>query len=215
MPTIKAHCNACGGERNHSVLHESKAPWSTEYEGIGTMSGMDIYQMVQCLGCDAIRLRYEYEEYGQDSIITYYPPALARKEPEWFFDLLTRIAEPEKELIGDLLKEIYAALQSDSRWLAAIGIRSLLEHVMIKRSGDKGSFAKNLEAFMELGHVSKTQQKFLASVLEAGHASTHRGWRPSTKELSTLMDVTESVVEAVYVLEEKIALVKVPPRQPR
>ncbi|WP_371851449.1 DUF4145 domain-containing protein [Duganella sacchari] len=42
---------------------------------------------------------------------------------------------------------MYVAISSSALRLATLGVRALLEHVMIEKVGDNGSFKKNLEAF--------------------------------------------------------------------
>lgn len=98
-----------------------------------------------------------------------------------------------------------------------MGIRSLIEHMMIDKCGDHGRFDANVRAFREADYISAVQADYLNNTLEAGHAASHRAWRPTSSELSTLMDVTESLIESVYVLAEKVKQVKsaVPPRPSR
>ena len=177
------------------------------------MSGSDVFRMLKCLGCDSIRLRHDWHNADTDDSFTYYyPPAQARSKPRWLREMQYQFVDPEREIIANYLREIYSAIHSESRRLPAIGIRALLEHVMIKKTGDRGSFGGNLEAFLKAGYVSQAQADFLRDTLEAGHASTHRSWEPSEVELNALMDVCESIVETVYVLGEKLKAVKVPPR---
>src|SRR5688500_8396554 len=92
-------------------------------------------------------------------------------------------------------------------------LRSLLEHVMIGKVGDHGSFKKNIEAFFAAGHITPMQKDYLSTAVEAGNASTHRAWTPSVKQLNILMNVMESVIQAVCVLREEIDELKsnIPP----
>lgn len=146
------------------------------------------------------------------STITYYPPASARPEPGWFRDLWK--STPPGAVVEELIKEIYTALHNGSLRLAAIGVRSLLEHMMIEKVGDKGTFGRNVAAFRDAKLITDPQAEFLTTTLEAGHASTHRAWKPTTNQMEILMDLTESVIEAVYVLPGKLAELKakIPPR---
>ncbi|WP_052750337.1 DUF4145 domain-containing protein [Arsukibacterium sp. MJ3] len=69
--------------------------------------------------------------------------------------------------------------------------------------GDKGTFVKNLDAFQSEGYISGKQRQIIESILEAGHAAIHRGYHPSTEDVHTIVDVTESLVETMYVHPEK------------
>jgi Domain of unknown function (DUF4145) len=119
--------------------------------------------------------------------------------------------------LEDLLGEIYAALYNNSRRLAGMGVRALLEKVMIEKVGDAGTFKETLSRFTQEGYVAARQAHVLEAILEAGHASTHRGWVPSIADLNSLLDVTESVIETVYFHEDKAEALRksVPPRGDR
>lgn len=213
----KAHCNTCGGERNHKVLCREESSWEEEDNHAW---GNDEYEMLKCCGCGSIKLRnrefssYNYDENG-DMVphTSYYPPPIFRPRPSWFFDLMLEVNFEEGN-IYDLLGEIYVALHNGQRSLAAMGIRALLENVMIEKVGDKGTFAANLRAFEAEGYVSRIQRERLDIILEAGHAAMHRLYKPSKEDLVTLVDIAESIVESLYIHGSKVERLKkaVPPR---
>jgi len=100
------------------------------------------------------------------------------------------------------LDEIYAALDADSRRLALMGARTVVDMVLTDKVGDAGSFAQRLTALERQGFIGKKNREILESALEAGHAATHRAYNPSPKVLLGVMDIVENVLQAVYVLEE-------------
>jgi len=51
------------------------------------------------------------------------------------------------DTVRGLLAEVYTAFQANARRLATMGVRAVLEAVMIDKVRDNGSFAKNLDAF--------------------------------------------------------------------
>ena len=85
--------------------------------------------------------------------------------------------------IPRLMREIYTALHGDCLSLAAMGVRALLESVMIHRVTDDGTFQKNLCDFERQGHITLNQRGVLGATLEAGHASIHRDYAPSHDDL--------------------------------
>ena len=95
-----------------------------------------------------------------------------------------------------------------------MGIRALLEQVMIDKVGDHGSFKNNLDEFQGQGFVSISQRQVLEPVLEAGHATMHRSFTPESKDVGLLMDIAESVIESIYVNEYRAKGItkKIPPR---
>jgi len=205
MPTTKAHCNTCGGERNHDILHSERTTWEDDEHPI---SGSDAYETLKCCGCEAIKLRHtSYFSEDDAARVYYFPPAIFRRSPEWFSELWLEL-KSEDEFVETLLKEIYVALQNNLSSLATMGVRALLEKIMISRVGDQGSFAKNIAEFEKLGHISKLQRERLATILDVGHAAIHRAYTPNVTEVVTLLDITEHIVESVFLHEAKIEELK-------
>jgi len=203
---VDAHCNKCVGTRRHDVLHEEATSWSDEIDDRFSVEGGDAYEMLRCCGCGEICLRHrswfseDIDEHGGPAIRERcFPPRISRRKPDWLSDFKSSPFWAGDTLVEQLLEEIYEALHSNSRRLAAMGVRALIEHVMIDNVGDKGTFAGNLEAFTKAGHISVSQKNRLGTILEAGHASIHRDFRPSADDLKTLLDITESVIADVYV----------------
>ncbi len=217
----KAHCNTCGGSRNHEALWSEKSRWNAEAEEV---CGGDTYDLLKCLGCGSVKLRLEewcsedqLDKHGQViPTIIYYPSAIFRPRPRWLVDLMMEVTWIDGQSIHDLLSEVYVALQNDQRALAAMGIRALLEQVMIEKSGDHGNFVANLKEFEKQGYVSHMQSNRLKTILEAGHAAIHRFYKPSKDDLITLVDITESLIESIYIHGAKIEQLKngIPPRNP-
>ena len=95
-----------------------------------------------------------------------------------------------------------------------MGIRALLEQIMIAKVGDHRSFAKNLQEFEAAGYVSSKQKERLETILEAGHATIHRSFLPSKVDLVALVDIAESVIETTYLHDSQVKELRkrIPPR---
>jgi hypothetical protein len=213
LATIKSHCNSCGGPTNHSVLHKvTESGVDRIEEGIG-IDWEKSHMMVRCCGCDCISLRVVSsnseccDEEGRPLLdVRYYPPRIFRAKPLWLLELgLLSKCPPE---IPELLDELYVCLQNDCSRAATMAARALLEHILISTCGDQGTFKDNVEAFEKAGHLSRTQRRFLNTVLDAGHATIHRSFNPSRDDLSTVVDIVENLVGLLYVQKEKIELLK-------
>jgi hypothetical protein len=109
------------------------------------------------------------------------------------------LSDSEDERLAELLEEIYQAVHAGQLRIAAMGIRALLEQMMTAKVGDQGSFQKNLDVFHQQGWVSLIERDAISTILDAGHAVTHRFFKPSTKDLNTALDITEGVFAAIYV----------------
>jgi len=99
-----------------------------------------------------------------------------------------------KELLG----EIYIALQSGSRRLALMGTRTLVDMLLLEEVGDVGTFDAKLKALREKGVISERNRQVLLTVLDAGSAAAHRGYKPTRDELEVVMDVVENVLQSTH-----------------
>jgi hypothetical protein len=107
--------------------------------------------------------------------------------------------------IYTLVEQIYsAALQHDAYWLAAMGIRGVLDLTMIEKIGDTRTFEEKVVAFQKAGYLSVRQTLNLNILIEAGHAAVHRQWAPSPCEIATLLDITNSIIETAYLHEKRV-----------
>ena len=114
----------------------------------------------------------------------------------------------------DLFREIYAAVDGGQHRLAAMGIRALLEQVMIMKVGDIGGFDKKLDAFEQAGLISPVQHDAMRTTLDVGDAAMHRGFIPSRDQLNTCLDIVEGVMSVIYLhLKEADEIKKAVPRR--
>lgn len=217
--TIKAHCNSCGPWITHRVL--KKVETREDDEEAGWVAG-NTYQLIQCGGCERIHLKHDswnnqevVDDGRPQEKVVYYPPATARREPSWLNDWMGPFFMGPQEWIGELLREIYSALHNDSRTLAAMGIRALLEQIMIEQVEDQGTIGKNVAAFIAAGHIApKSEQIFRDHLIESGHAAMHRRYKPERDDLMTLLDITEGLIASIYVHPDRANRMKIPGRTP-
>jgi hypothetical protein len=204
-----APCSSCVRVTAHKVLHQR------------TVSHEDRsfrYAMLECSGCRAISLG-EYVRFDDgETEESFYPSPVSRKEPEWLLHLVVGLTGNDQDSgLGGLLHEIYQSVHGGQYRLAAMGVRALLEQVMISRVGDQGSFERTLDTFQKEGYVSFVQRDALRATLEVGHAAMHRAFTPTADDLKVALDVLEGVMAPIFhqlnAAERMIA--RVPPRRPR
>lgn len=224
---IWEHCNNCTGKRQHEILFHKKNTWSEQVSKDIVIDGADTYELLKCCGCNNVQFRHSNwcsEDYdlatGKTIIhVKYYPPPTFREKPKWLYTNYLSEHEifiPElKENIEHLINEIYIALQNNAPQLALMGIRALLESIMLDNVDDKGNFKDNIKEFERAGYISSKQKDVLEPVLEAGHAAMHRGYKPDPHEVASLMDITESIIETIYINEYRTKNLpkKLPPRK--
>ena len=116
--------------------------------------------------------------------------------PAWF----DRLGDSEKALIIEIDK----GLQSHLRALPVMGVRALIENVMLGILPDQGSFKANLNEFKEKGFITSQNADLLYKVIDAGSAVIHRAHIPSEKDVKTCIEVVKHLLHGVYVIKPQV-----------
>ena len=150
---------------------------------------------------------------GRYEVVTqFYPPSVSRRYPDWAFEIGAQLSGEEG--LAEVFYEIYVAANNCLPHLALMGIRSIIERMMISKIGDNGSFTKNLKKFKEDGYISLLEFDHLNDILEVGHAVIHRGLEISDWELNTALSILENMLATIYIHPERASelATRVPPR---
>ena len=81
-----------------------------------------------------------------------------------------------------------------------MGARSIIDLFMNEHIGDIGGFQQKLNQLLKDGWISKKNMEFLSAALDAGHAVTHRGYKPSINEVNQIMDIIENLLQTQVLL---------------
>jgi hypothetical protein len=184
-------------ETNHQLL--LTVPKKTNGPYLEAGPNETLYEIIQCRGCDSVSLIHRK---GQDGswAVEYYPSRVSRQLPPWIDDIAKKIVGGNNgEHLASLLREIYKATANNNYRLVAMGIRAILEQVMVEKVQDQGSFSRNLECFYNQGYISFVQRDQVEAVLLVGHAAMHRLFAPEHSDVDALLDITESVLSAIYI----------------
>lgn len=128
--------------------------------------------------------------------------------PTWFSEL----DDSKKAFIG----EIDIAIRNALLALPTIGLRTLLERVMVEHIGEEGGFSEKLKRFEDNGYVTALHADILKKVLDVGHASAHRAYFPNEGDVKTCVEVVKYLMHGLYVLHPKVQeLSKNTPIDPR
>ena len=212
----RAHCNQCGQDTKHDVLHRRVQPGEEVLNPYApeppiTINWSTTWTVLECRGCEGVTLKKEYwfSEWNPGDVeIEYFPPRLARRLPKW----IETLHEPFPELIG----EVYAALQAGSRRLAVMGVRAVFDLYMVEKIGDTGGFADKLKQLQREGYISRRDRETLATALDVGNAAAHRGYAPSSEHLENVIDIMENLLQADRLAEVSEEINKAtPPRKKR
>jgi hypothetical protein len=204
---VLVHCNECAHVTRHALIATRRQPGSQPYDEDIEITWETKYDMLECMGCEnvCVRRSYWFSEAPEGSKITFYPPRVSRRTPVWANELTGDI--------GELLQELYAALHADSRRLAMMGARAIIDLVMKERVGDLGGFEQKLDAMVAAGYVSGRNRDVLAVALDAGHAASHRGHQASVEDTGLVIDIVENLLHTDLIERASAKLgASIPPR---
>jgi hypothetical protein len=212
---MKIHCNTCLGQRWHTVLYSTKREYVEESDIGFQYEEVTVYRLAECDGCDTITMHTAWNSSAQpETIEEQWPPKVSRNQPKWMHELFMSggASNPFKH---EFIREIYSSLKVGNFRLTVLGVRALLEQVMLEKIEDQGTFAGNINAFESAGFISRIQREAIMPVIEAGHASMHRGFKATEQQVEAILDITENVIESIYIAGSRTTGLNVPPRKPR
>ena len=218
---IVEHCNACGGHRD-ARKRASYTRGGTD----GEVSWSHTYDVLECCGCHNISVRHVHWFSEWDWIegnplsgdarivpgekVTIWPPPTKRPKPNWTERL-------EDQVLRDVIEEVYQALSSGMIVLASIGTRTVLDRAMTLCIGDRRlSFKDRIDLLKQEGYIGETEGDVLAVIVDAGSASAHRAFSPTSELLETIVATVENFLERQFILRHDVKNVKLatPQRSP-
>ena len=203
----RIYCNECKGKTLHRIVGAAQNGGTDEETGYWWST---VFEMLQCAGCQEIRLRrtFKFSENSHDEV-SYFPPATSRYPPNWRTEL------PNEMRL--LLEEVYRSLDSESLGLAMMGARALVDMLILDKVGDVGNFKEKLNALVKAGLLSSHNEEVLFAALDLGNAAAHRGHRAAPSEVEAVMDVVENMFQAVYIFPDLAKKLRksTPRRSPR
>lgn len=140
--------------------------------------------------------------------VVHYPPRQVRIYPQWSPSLPKHVQE--------LVREVYAAVHAECHCLAVMGARSVVDIMLTEVLGDIGGFEQKLSEAVNAGFLTTAQRQCITAAVEAGHAASHRGFRPNPGAVFDVLDIVEHALRDRYVLHEtsnRLGKI-IPPRSP-
>lgn len=210
--TVWSHCNECGQETKHDVVHQAKRVRTYDQDQYSIDVGSN-WTILQCSGCEEVAMRrvdWCSEDDPQDgpNNPTFFPARVSRRKPVWL-----TLEDAPSSYIG-MLDEVYAALHADSRRLAIMGARAIIDVVITRTVGDQGNFAKGLEELETRDLIGKRDRSIIEAAIEAGSAAMHRGHQPTTDDVNVVIDIVERMIQAELLeVKAKALAATTPPRK--
>lgn len=200
-------CNHCDNTTNHLVCSSIEIFWGND-----DIQGVDIYEMIQCSGCNSISFRISSsnsDDVDQDingdlihpETVEIYPNRLmGRTALEDIYSL------PEK--IRSIYKETHTALCTKLKILAGIGIRALIEAVCSEEKTKGGTLEKRIDDLVIKEVLTKRNADILHKTRLLGNEAAHEIKAPSDLELDVAFDIVENLLETVYIIPKKAERLK-------
>jgi hypothetical protein len=215
---MKAHCPKCGPDRNCVSIASETASWDDEELGIW---GEKTLSILKCLGCEEIFIQridlasddIEELEGGKQRLVprvSYWPATSKREQPSWVHEI-----DLNQELVA-VLREVYAALDSDLHRLAAIGVRTAFDLASgLLQIESNLRFSEKTQKLVDGGFISPDEKEMLDILINAGNAAAHRAWRPSLDHLNFMMELIEVFIKRAFVSKNTATQLEknIPPRK--
>jgi len=198
--TMWSHCNVCGRDTKHTIVQKVSKRRTYDDDQYSVDVGSD-WTIVQCCGCEEVSMRRvdwcsEDDRHDGPNPPTFFPARVSRRKPDWVE------REPGVADYQDLLGEVYTALHADSRRLAMMGARALIDMVITNTVGDQGTFGKGLDELEKSNLIGKRDRKIIDAAIDAGSAAAHRGHEPKADEVNVVIDIVERMIHS-EILEAK------------
>ena len=209
-PPIWSHCNECGQETKHDVVHRAERR-RTHGDDTYSIDVGSTWNVLQCRGCEEVALRrvdWHSEDDGNHEPTTYFPPRVSRRKPAW----ADRSNIPSE--YSGLLDEVYTSLHADSRRLAMMGARALVDAVILRNVGDQRDFKQGLNALSEKYFIGVEDRRIVEAAVDVGHASSHRGHQPTPDDVDIVIDIVERLIHTEILATQAEELRKTTPSRP-
>lgn len=198
---VKSYCRDCCKKTNHNILSEHHESHRDEY------CYDIIYQIVQCLGCDIKSFRNVFydldaayptydDQWEVPEDITIYPKAVeGHKEIQNFWEL--------PEIVRTIYSEVITALQENSKVLAGLGLRAVVEAVCNDLNISGRSLEVRINKLSSSGYISRNDAERLHGIRFMGNDAAHDIKMPKDTTLSVALQIVEHLIASVYILENK------------
>lgn len=199
---VKVLCYNCDNETNQELLLDEfelnpqeiiqRNDEGDESTSMWMLVG-GIWMVSKCLGCEKINFKHisrSSPDKSEDKIF-YFPRKSIRKTPHWVSKL------PIKYL--EILHEIYVTVNEELHILSLTGIRTLLDIFIVSKIGDVGTFKQKVTKLVDAGIITSNKATVLETLIEAGNASAHRGYKPDKETLFQILDIVENLLQSEIV----------------
>jgi hypothetical protein len=202
---------ACAGKCNAETQHSILADIEDEIK-FNRIDFYHHYQVIQCDGCQTLSFRkssYSSEDYLQvgeneyelDERVNLFPARVANSRG------LGTDTEYLPEPIDRLYDETRGVLLNGLPVLTGIGLRALVESICKEKKVKGENLKEKIDELANIRVLNEGQQTILQLIRTLGNKAAHEVKPHSAEQLALAMDVVELLLDEVYIMPKKIALV--------
>jgi hypothetical protein len=213
---VKTHCYHCNNETNQEKLLDEfelnpqeivqRNDEGDESQSMWMLVG-GLWLVSKCFGCEKINFKHITRQLPDKSrdVVFHFPQNPIREVPYWVRKLPIQYLE--------IVNEIYVCVNEGLHILAVTGIRTLLDIFIVAKVGDVGSFKQKLNRLVTQGIITSGKADVLGTLIEAGNASAHRGYKTDRDTLFQILDIVENLLQS-EIVDRSLDNIKgkVPPR---
>jgi hypothetical protein len=110
--------------------------------------------------------------------------------------------------VRNIYREMHLALRNCLRTLTAIGTRATIEAVCNQQGASSRTLYGKVEDLRRANLLTKEQQEALHAHRLLGNDAAHDLAEPSDEELTAAIDVLDAILNAIYIMPKRKALMK-------
>ena len=201
--TTSAPCEDCGRETRHKVITQA-----TKRSDTDEMWAEEQWDILQCQGCCAITLR---KDWTSSEDIDYSDGENLDLIHHYDFPLAVVDSTPAPIEGIELLPQIVRTIYDETRKaipglpiLAGIGLRATIESVCNEKR-IQGNLKEKIDKLKAANAISAEHAKLLHGSRLVGNEAAHELRAPNVKDLASVLEVVEHLLETVYILPKKNA----------
>lgn len=192
------YCSSCGRSTKNTILfNRGKKEVDEKYD---FEYGLNVFLVLECNGCETISFRKEYHNFlefdneGKQEIeVKLYPSVLQNHKPINSYYL------PAK--IKDVYNHTILALKGESKLLAGVGFRAIIEAICIEENIKGRNLEQKINNLTKNRFITEKESERLHSIRFLGNDSIHKMEIPEQKKLLIVLNIIEHLLKNIYLID--------------
>lgn len=196
------YCSSCCQDTKHTVLFQKEVT-EKDSENEFELSKLT-FQIVECNGCESVSFRREFLDYLQLEIEEEYatenPEIKLYPSPLQNHKLLSYTYSLPKK-IRLVYEQTILALKGESKLLAAIGFRAVIEAICIEEKIKGQNLEQKINNLVKSRLITDKEGERLHSIRFLGNDSVHEIEMPNDDKLFLVLNIIEQLLRNLYIID--------------